>query len=480
MRSTEHNLARPGGLRRTLRIPNPIPFFHLSQVLSNDWSRIETHTRKVRLSASRPHVMKNSSRAVVARYSMGERPRLRALRRRSDRYLLRTDLSQFYPSLYTHAIAWALETKGVCKAALRAPGKGANLLGNKIDSALRCMNDGQTHGIPIGPDTSLIAAEILLTEVDYEILRLHGRLFRGFRYVDDYELSFNRLSDGEMVLTELQRILSEFDLCLNPRKTRLDELPAILDDDWAIQLGRFDIRDAANPTGQRNDILALFSRAYELVSEHPEAPVIRYAVARVQNENIAPPGWRAFQNCMLGAVGADASSLARALGTLHQVGNAGSHTVAKLPLGDGLEAAIMRHAPRGEGSEVAWALWGALAWSISLGGESARLVGSMNDDIVALLALDADARGLFPAGALNKQSWQNLLSEPDVLRGEHWLLAFEANQQRWLVCPAVAGDAVFSEIENAKVSFYDTARNVPQYPLGARAIPGGSLPDYYA
>jgi hypothetical protein len=201
--------------------------------------------------------------------------------------------------------------------------------------------------------------------------------------------------------------------------------------------------------------------------------VIRYAVARVQNENIAPPGWRAFQNCILGAVGADASSLPRALGTLHQVGKAGGHTVAKLPLGDSLEAAIMRHAPRGEGSEVAWALWGALTWSISLGAESARLVSNMNDNIVALLGLDADAKGLFPAGALNKQSWQNLLSEPDVLRGEHWLLGFEANRQGWLACPAVATDAVFSQIENGKVSFYDTARNVPQF--GSRRKPSRLL-----
>jgi hypothetical protein len=480
MRCATHNLARPGGIRRPLKIPNPIPFFDLAQVLSNDWTRIRAHTWTVRLSASRPYVMKNSSRAVVARYTLRERPRLRALRRRIDRYLLHTDISQFYPSLYTHAIPWAIDTKAVCKAALLTAGRGANLLGNRIDSALRCMNDGQTHGIPIGPDTSLVTAEILLAAVDQEILAQHGSLIRGFRYIDDYELSFAKLSDAEQILTNLQGILAEFELSLNARKTKVTELPALLDDDWAIELGRFNIRDATSPAGQRNDIVALFSRAYEVVSERPEQPVIRYVVARVRSQNIAVGAWRAFQNCILGAIGADSSSLGAGLGTLHLVGTAGAHSIAKLPLGDILEAIIKRHAPRGEGSEVAWALWGAMAWSVSLGFDSARLVSAMNDDIVALMALNADAKGLFPAGALDRHLWQNLLNQPDILWTEHWLLAYEANRQKWLVCPAVSVDAIFAAMEKAGVSFYDPARNVPQYPLGAMSIPGGSLPDYYA
>ena len=43
-------------------------------------------------------------------------------------------------------------------------------------------------------------------------------------------------------------------------------------------------------------------------------------------------------------------------------------------------------------------------------------------DVVALLALDAETRDLFPAGALNKTAWQLALNGPDVLEGEHCLL----------------------------------------------------------
>jgi hypothetical protein len=171
-RCVAHNLARPGGLRRPLKIPNPISYFALADLVAVNWPILKAKTWQQRLSASRPHVMAQSSRAVVPRYHYGELTRLRALRRRAGRYLLVTDINQFYPTIYTHTIPWALHTKTVCKAALRG-GKGKKapvLLGNSIDRALQAMNEGQTHGIPIGPDTSLVVAELLLAAVDVALV----------------------------------------------------------------------------------------------------------------------------------------------------------------------------------------------------------------------------------------------------------------------------------------------------------------------
>src|SRR5882724_9413330 len=87
-RCAPHNLARPGGLRRPLKIPNPISYFALTEIIANNWTDIKAHTWRERLSASRPHIMKSASRAVVPRYRYGELPRLRTLRRRGARYVL--------------------------------------------------------------------------------------------------------------------------------------------------------------------------------------------------------------------------------------------------------------------------------------------------------------------------------------------------------------------------------------------------------
>jgi hypothetical protein len=125
-------------------------------------------------------------------------------------------------------------------------------------------------------------------------------------------------------------------------------------------------------------------------------------------------------------------------------------------------------------------LMGALAWSVPLSTQAAQFISQMNDDIVALLALDADSRGLFPAGALNTAAWGNLVSDTDALKSEHWLLSYEANQRGWLANPAVAAHPVFSTLSTAGVSFYDPLQASPQFPQAGRGAPGGLLPDYYA
>ena len=476
-RCASHNLARPGGLRRQLRIPNPVSYFFLAKLLADNWTELRSHTWKTLFSASRLQVIKSSDRAVVPRYKYSEVPRLRAFHRRSTRYVLCTDIAQFYPTIYTHTIPWALHTKATCKAKLTTRRKGANLLGNKIDKALMAINEGQTHGIPIGPDASLVAAEVLLAAVDSNLIDRCPQV-SGYRYVDDYELSFRSLSDAEETLVELQNILASYELQLNPRKTKIHELPRPLDDAWAHTLGQFQIRDGS-AVQQRNDIIALFSLAFELAATIREKSVLRYAVARVQGLTVDEKGWHVLQNCLLGAASAEPVALASTFGTLFKVATASNQNVSQSPLAAMLETVILTHAPRAHGSEVAWALWGALAWGLRMNRTVATAVSAMDDDVVALLALDAEARNLFPAGALNKTAWQLALNQPDVLEGEHWLLAYEANRQGWLLTPAVAQDSVFLAMNTAQVSFYDRAKNIQQYPAAAWGIPGGTLSDFY-
>jgi hypothetical protein len=475
-----YNLARAGGLRRPISIPNPVSFVVLAELIANNWRAIRNHTWRVRLSASRPHIKPSTGRAIIARYLFGELPRLRTLRRRGCRYLFRSDIGQFYPSIYTHAVPWALHTKATCKANLRLPPPArARLFGDDLDRALRNMNDGQTVGIAIGPDTSLVIAEILLTAIDETLITQHPGLIRGFRHVDDYELSFVKLSEAETVRTALQGLLAEYELFLNPRKTELCELPTPLEDNWSIDLRTFTIRNSSS-VAQRTDLIGLFSRALEIAAARPLDSVLRYAVARVSNINVLPGAWRTFQNCVLGAASADPSTLPSVLGTLYEVARKGGHTVARFPLQEVFESLISSHAPRSQGSEVAWALWGALAWNVALSADTARSVSEMEDDVVALLSLHAEIEGLFPPGSLNSAKWTNLITQPDVLSGDHWLLAYEANQHGWLASPAVAADPIYAAMSAAGVSFYDRGEASPQFPAGGKGIPGGKLQPYYA
>lgn len=172
--------------------------------------------------------------------------------------------------------------------------------------------------------------------------------------------------------------------------------------------------------------------------------------------------------------------MAAVMNALYRASTKGGHTVSKSALAETFDCVIERHALLGQGNEVAWSLWGALAWHVSLSKNAAKSISAMDDDVVALLALDADSRGLFPVGALDKNNWTDLVSGRDVGTSDHWLLAYEASQKNWLVAPAILQAPHFQAMAQGGVSFYDSAQASPQSPLAAQPMPGGSLTDYYA
>jgi hypothetical protein len=73
-------------------------------------------------------------------------------------------------------------------------------------------------GIPIGPDTSFIIAEVVLAVCDAELQRRIPGL-SGVRWLDDWELATPERADADQLLATLQQILLDVELRLNPRKT---------------------------------------------------------------------------------------------------------------------------------------------------------------------------------------------------------------------------------------------------------------------
>lgn len=103
-RSTQyvsHNLARPGGLRRSLKIPNPFFYLALSEQIERHGALIDSHLRATNLSASRPRATKALGRAVVPRLRLGELPKLRARRWPGARYLVLTSINSIRRSTLT-------------------------------------------------------------------------------------------------------------------------------------------------------------------------------------------------------------------------------------------------------------------------------------------------------------------------------------------------------------------------------------------
>lgn len=82
-------------------------------------------------------------------------------------HIVKADIKNFYPSVYTHSLAWAIHGKRT----IRHGGKGKNrrdvkFVGNRLDKLFQMANDGCTNGLPIGPAVSDIVSEIVASAVD--------------------------------------------------------------------------------------------------------------------------------------------------------------------------------------------------------------------------------------------------------------------------------------------------------------------------
>ncbi|GHT07129.1 hypothetical protein AGMMS49525_16110 [Bacteroidia bacterium] len=133
-------------------------------------------------------------------------------------YLLCTDITDCYGSIYTHTIPWALHEKTVVKT-----DRSEKFLGNSIDMTLQSMAYGQTNGIPQGSVLTDFIAEMVLGYAD---MLLSDKIenekianYKILRYRDDYRVFTNNQEDAEHIAKLLTEVLIELNLRLNTHKT---------------------------------------------------------------------------------------------------------------------------------------------------------------------------------------------------------------------------------------------------------------------
>ncbi len=209
------------------------------------------------------------------------------------RYLLKTDIARYYPSIYTHSVPWAIHGKSNARS-----DKKFKLTGNRLDLWLRETQDKQTGGIPIGPDTSFLIGEVLGTALDLELeAKLSG--LQGTRSIDDYYLYFSTVSDAERGLAALHEVSRAFELDINDPKTEVIQLPERLEPLWKSELRNLTIRDFGQP--QATDLLTLFDRAFEHAKDFPADSVLTYAAKQTLSANITDENWNFCEALLLKA-----------------------------------------------------------------------------------------------------------------------------------------------------------------------------------
>jgi len=198
--------------------------------------RIFSYTFPIPLDSKRPGFVntKRSERQIYEYIDAAEKSLL--IDSLDYKYVVIADIKQFYPSIYTHAISWAIHTKELS----RRNRESFAYVGHKIDKLLQASNDGKTNGIAIGPAVSDIISEWMLNAVDLNIDKnLPGRSF-GIRFKDDYRIVCDTEEEGKVIVKAIQKALLEFDLNLSEEKTSVELLPDGLYRPWIVEYDQFE------------------------------------------------------------------------------------------------------------------------------------------------------------------------------------------------------------------------------------------------
>lgn len=458
------NLARNGLKRRNLGIVNPINFYRLSNILVEEWSHIQAICSSSRPSITTPVFQpgKSAIHRAFDHHGFDRRQRRRDVIGSGKRYAFKADVSRCYESVYTHTIGWAVDGKAASKSATPARPSGPGFF---IDQEIRDAQDRQSVGIPIGPDTSYLVAETLLSSVDYELTRLYPKSY--FRLMDDYEFFFRSYSECLEAEKNLTEILNSFELRLNDTKTEIIELPFPSQSKWLKRL--FDVEPGKNKLKYARKVL---DEAFELRAEHPNEPVIRYALQLIGDALKEEANWQELQYPLMSLALYEPGLLPQIIDVVdfHR-----SYSSVKTDIWKFSETAyaLMDDAiPRSHLSEISWAIWAHILFKMPLDRVQSQRLADMNCSVVGLLVLDALKQGLAPH-YLDTTLLQSSMSA-DELFGPNWLLAYESDVKGWPKGRAHSGYASsvhgFKELAKAGVTFYEplrTERYLPGFKLRA-------------
>jgi hypothetical protein len=175
------------------------------------------------------------------------------------KYLIKTDIKNFYPSIYTHSIPWALH--GKCFIRQSSNRQNYDFIGNRLDKLFQNANDGCTNGVPIGPVVSDIISELVLSGVDRELSKLLNNDVVVVRFKDDYRILAKKEADGRSFIKSLQATLKEYRLELNDGKTEIHRLPNGLFRNWVSEY------HAVNPQPKKYYEFKRFKEVYLSVIE---------------------------------------------------------------------------------------------------------------------------------------------------------------------------------------------------------------------
>ncbi|EAK0807044.1 hypothetical protein A0X79_07895 [Campylobacter coli] len=311
-RHVKYENMRNINIPRILSIPNPFAYYKQCKILKKYWKTLQEYfykkTKDNNYKISRIHIrkLKEQKKLINVKYEeITEYIEMKKIFNMNfkdhklngspeqeifigKRYKVKADISNFFPSIYTHSIPWAL----VGKEKAKEDKNEEELYCNEIDSATQWLNYGETHGILIGPHSSNLISEIILVAIDYEL----SKQYEYIRNIDDYTCYVKSHEEAEKFLLDLSIELKKYGLFLNHKKTEIIELPNSFEEKWVRKLKLFRL-DSHKGKIEYSEIAPFLDMALDLMKDNKNnAAILNYAFKILIKKKMATSAKKYFIN----------------------------------------------------------------------------------------------------------------------------------------------------------------------------------------
>ncbi|MCX5497088.1 RNA-directed DNA polymerase [Kaistia dalseonensis] len=449
-----YNASKRNGQRRIFTMPNPVFMVDCSIFFSEYSSQIDEHLSLSADGPSNPLFNDGAGRPI----KINSHPEFHRRRRKDlalSRYVVKTDISRFFHSIYTHSISWALHGKTDAKKDRRDSSE--TVFGNRLDKIVRQSQDGQTIGIPVGPDFSRLISEIIGVSIDHRFRIDNGGNIPLLRLVDDIYIGADNLDDANSYLSSIRDSIRQFELDINESKTTILESSDDLEPFWPVEIRReiqtFSADDITNNRQSRADFVHFMDEILRAAKIRNDEGIVKFALRKIDDFNI----WNIYWDLLEPFLIRSAISFPHCWDYVARVvaWRQRKHGVDSDLWRQVAEKSIARSARSGNDSEVIWALWmlKELGQAISL-----SLVESIIKrcgPFVVLLCLDVHQSS---ASTYNfpKDILLDRIGERPML-GSNWILSYEADRQFGfrLKSKNLQGSDFFQSMYDNNTSFYD-------------------------
>lgn len=443
--------------RRNLHITHPIPQAFLTYEISENWHSVQKWLTRQQFTLDCIAVSKNAFRGILDINFDAHRAK-KSFIEASANWIVKTDITRFYPSMYTHSIPWAAYGKENVKDNIKLY-EGS--FADRIDQLLRACNRNQTVGIPVGPETSRVIAEIVSSRIDDDFKRLGQNLdARDIdRLQDDWLVGCVSLEQAELTLSRIIRCYRSFGLDINGSKTSVERTTLVFEQEWISELGGFLSHGSQVLRGKR--LAEFLSLGLRMQVKYPSAPVVNYLISVIENIKTYKGDAQTLESFLLRSITLSPismSGIARVLINLHH----DTKSVSVARVSKRVKQELIRNFDKGNTLECIWLLYILRGLSAKINISTIECyVFEPSSSAISLILLDMNDKGLI-IGPMPSAHWASVMTEERSKSSGLWLLAYEGIRHGWLPDPNnLANKGVFKPMLDRNVVFYDPRRNVP-------------------